>query len=331
MTAVKCPFCRLSASQNQTDRPLVQSYECSVCGHYFIDSNLSRTLANLNRGNASLLSCTSENIRIMKEGLFAFWLPDRIDRLPTVDEHVVFRYYKEFEEQPIIHAEKPMMLLKSMAEMVSGQSPFSAVKFNLKEMYEHKIQDSSELNMWMRDLVNSEYVLSTERAGIPHVNYDTASAETFVSLPHAITPKGWTKVRELFADIDTRKVFVAMWFGNPERASIQDAIEQACKNTGWDAFTIDNVEYLGGITDEIISKINQSRFIIAEFTGNRHGVYYEAGYAEGRGLPVIYIVKKGDDSDELHFDTRHLNHITWSTVEELQTKLENRIGAVINK
>jgi hypothetical protein len=61
------------------------------------------------------------------------------------------------------------------------------------------------------------------------------------------------------------------------------------------AGTVCSEEFLGGITDEIIASINQSAFVIDEFTENKHGVYYEAGYAAGRELPVIYVVRDNPD------------------------------------
>ena len=71
-----------------------------------------------------------------------------------------------------------------------------------------------------------------------------------------------------------------------------------------------------------------ARFVIAEFTGQRHGVYFEAGFAYGLGLPVIWCCRK-DDVDKLHFDTRQYNHIVWDNIEDFKSKLVNRIKATI--
>ena len=93
-------------------------------------------------------------------------------------------------------------------------------------------------------------------------------------------------------------------------------------------------EHTNKIEDEIIAEIRRSRFIVADFTqgdsGPRGGVYYEAGFAHGLGLPVIFTCKEGD-KDELHFDTNHYNHIVWTTPEDLREKLKNRIRAVIGE
>lgn len=60
----------------------------------------------------------------------------------------------------------------------------------------------------------------------------------------------------------------------------------------------------------------------------RGGVYYEAGFAGGLGIPVIWTVAK-DSLDDVHFDTRQYNHIVWDAPETLRKLLAARIGAVI--
>jgi hypothetical protein len=57
-------------------------------------------------------------------------------------------------------------------------------------------------------------------------------------------------------------------------------------------------------------------------------VYYEAGYAAGRNLPVILTCRK-DELKDLHFDIRQYNCIDWETPDELARRLQVRIEAVI--
>lgn len=79
----------------------------------------------------------------------------------------------------------------------------------------------------------------------------------------------------------------------------------------------------------IVAEIRKSSFLIADFTGDRGGVYFEAGFAKGLGIPVIFSCKKGEWTDKLHFDTRQYNHIIWETPTDLAVKLQNRIAATI--
>lgn len=62
--------------------------------------------------------------------------------------------------------------------------------------------------------------------------------------------------------------------------------------------------------------------------GNCGGVYYEAGFARGLGIPVISTCSK-DTIDDVHFDISQDNQILWETPKELRESLINRIAAVI--
>ena len=148
-----------------------------------------------------------------------------------------------------------------------------------------------------------------------------------------ITVKGYTYLAELEQMItDPSKAFVAMWFDDSVKDAWTQGIEPAIRNAGYDPVRIDNQEYIGKIDDEIIAEIRRSRFIVADFTqgdeGARGGVYYEAGFAHGLNIPVIYTCKK-DSMKHIHFDTRQYNHIDWKSPEELKKRLEDRISAVI--
>ena len=127
----------------------------------------------------------------------------------------------------------------------------------------------------------------------------------------------------------TDTAFVAMWFDaqleNAWTSGFQPAISQA----GFSAIRIDFQEHNEKICDRIIAEIRRSRFVIADFTGQRGGVYYEAGFAMGLGIPVIWTVRDSD-VNTLHFDTRQYNHIVWTDSSDLRNKLLNRIRATIS-
>ena len=95
---------------------------------------------------------------------------------------------------------------------------------------------------------------------------------------------------------------------------------------------IDRKEYLNKIDDEIIAEIRRSKFLIADFTegdsGTRGSVYFEAGFAQGLSIPVIFSCRK-DSFDKIHFDTRQYPHIVWNSPEELKASLFRRISAVL--
>ncbi len=77
-----------------------------------------------------------------------------------------------------------------------------------------------------------------------------------------------------------------------------------------------------------MTEIRRSRFIVADYTEQRGGVYFEAGFALGLGLTVIPTVR-ADDVSKLHFDIKHLNTLVWESPQELSRALQRRIRAVI--
>jgi nucleoside 2-deoxyribosyltransferase len=145
-----------------------------------------------------------------------------------------------------------------------------------------------------------------------------------------ITGKGWERIAKLNAPgRDARQAFVAMWFDPSRDVYFEKGIKPAVEADKLvSALRIDNKQHNGKVDDEIIAEIRRSRFLVADFTGDRGGIYFEAGFALGLGLPVIWCVDESEE-DKLHFDTRQYNHIIYSSPEDLREQLFNRIRATI--
>jgi hypothetical protein len=128
--------------------------------------------------------------------------------------------------------------------------------------------------------------------------------------------------------ISSMQGFVAMWFDASMHVAWEHGLRRGIANAGYKPLRIDKKEHANDISDEIIAEIRRSRFVVADYTGQRGGVYYEAGYAAGRGLTVINTCRK-DEVEKLHFDIRQYNCIDWTTPDELAHRLQARIEAVI--
>ena len=237
-------------------------------------------------------------------------------------------FLKDLEKQSISHSTKPDDILNVFSDKSRFTGPFSLIVITIFEMYSCLILDIDELNEWIYHLYEKGLVLAeTNDFKIAMENNYSVSA---LENKFQITPQGWSYLESKNNMLNKNKVFIAMSFGIAEREDIEKAIRQSCEANSFVASTVDKEHYQGGISDKIISLINQAAFIICDFTENKHGVYYEAGYAEGLGKTVIHTVKK-DEVGSLHFDTRHLNHITWDNPLDLEEKLKNRIGSLFNK
>ena len=149
-----------------------------------------------------------------------------------------------------------------------------------------------------------------------------------------VTVEGHRQIEQKESRVDSSQAFVAMWFDDIMSEAFENGIEPAILEAGYVPLRIDQKEHVNKIDDEIISELRRSRFLVADFThgedGARGGVYYEAGFAHGLGIPVIFTCRE-DAVDTLHFDINHYNHIVWSDPMDLREKLKNRILAVIGE
>lgn len=157
-----------------------------------------------------------------------------------------------------------------------------------------------------------------------------------------LSPKGLEQAEQLMKlNFKSNTVFVAMWFNESEMAGVYDkAIKVAIEDKQYYDFyaiRIDKKEHNNDITDEIIAEIKSSKFVVADLTGYRGGVYYEAGYARGLGREVILTCRKdwfdGNPNEYrcIHFDVSHFPIIVWEPdrLDSFKEALINRIRHTI--
>ena len=152
------------------------------------------------------------------------------------------------------------------------------------------------------------------------------------SSAYVVEVEGYSKVETILGSTASNQAFVAMWFDASMDDAYENGIAPAIESAGFSAKVINRDPTVDKIDDAIVAEIRKSKFIVADFThgdkGARGGVYFEAGFAMGLGIPVIYTCRK-DMIDEVHFDTRQYNHIVWSDPNELRLRLQERIEARI--
>lgn len=189
-----------------------------------------------------------------------------------------------------------------------------------------------EIKEMFQDLIDRNYVkIVTEQIMF---DYDDIRNEEY----YRLTADGLKYTEELLnTNKNSTKAFIDMRFSEKLMGNPRDAIKSACKECGITAKTVDENQHNGDITDKIIAEIKTSRFVVADFTDNNQGVYYEAGFAKGLGIPVIKTCSKkwfDEEKDgvrvhKLHFDIEHDNLILWKDAEDLKDKLKSRIEASI--
>ena len=150
---------------------------------------------------------------------------------------------------------------------------------------------------------------------------------------YSLTVRGHGYLAEIDHQIpNSAQAFAAMWFHESMDPVWSKGIRPAIMDVGYNPLRIDQKDHLNKIDDQIITEIRRSRFLVADFTqgadGARGGVYYEAGFAHGLNLPVIFTCRT-DALGNVHFDTRQYPHIVWQSPDELRERLSSRISAVL--
>jgi len=297
-----CPLCNQEAEVRSILERDIKQVRCERCGRFDITDELQQILPRLES-------------RHLIAGVTREMSERRSD--PLILQRANIEQLRKLAPANKDVSDKSRRLLLALARRtrVPGKVERVALTRDYPLAY---AQDSDELRYYLRHLAELKLARITEAAGV---------VWDFV-----LTPKGWDEVsRAEVPNLQSERCFVAMWFDrqmdSAYHSGIQPALEDDC---GYTAIRVDEQEYVGKVDDRIIAEIRESRFVVADVTGQRQGVYYEAGYAQGMGLPIIWTCRE-DEIGDVHFDTRQQNHIVWSDPADLRERLKNRIRAVIGR
>ncbi len=341
---VKCLFCNKDVTNDGVPnfQPTKTLYMCNRCGLIQLDYEAAEDFVDekFKRKDRMAISITLRNE----------W--ERRGRKPTGKEIT----YEELEQ--IISTFRPLDPIEKMDQALINfekAAPYvgSFVKFSLDNDYPlYYCSSPGELAAICKLLFKAGIIFAYDPDN-PHKKF-------------YITVDGYQRLREIQKpNRDSRQCFVAMWLEDEMNEVFESTIKPAIEfieegevEPRFEAVKIDNVEHVNDINDEIIGQIRRSRFMVCDLTGYRGGVYFEAGFAYGLGLDVIYTCRKDWIKEEIlknkdghkvrslydtngkkipikkegvHFDLAHRNRIEWSPdkLPDFQVQLENRIKAVI--
>ena len=277
---------------------------CARCGEF----KLSGTAGTLLKQVGLLGQRFGPEVRAKVSG----WVRDqnRDDTVPMITSDVLQQV--SARPLPAVGERAERLLL----EALRGQNRLGE-SFNIKDLRfvaATYSQDANEVGFLLRLLSDQGLMEATAMGG---------SCE--------VLPSGYLAADKLTRGaVRSEKGFVAMWFDEELAPAYENGFQLGILNAGYDPIRVDRVEHINRIDDEIIAHIKTASFIVADFTGHRGGVYFEAGFALGLDLPVIWCCRK-DDLADLHFDIRQYNCIDWETPDELAIRLQNRIEATVGK
>lgn len=131
------------------------------------------------------------------------------------------------------------------------------------------------------------------------------------------------------------QIFVAMMFSADMTSIYENGYKPVIQSLNYAAMRIDEKDYTGSIIDEIKSEITDSVALIADLTGNRGGVYYEAGIAKGLQLcnhPIkLVLTCKQDyfDEEKVHFDVSGDKILLYENESDLKAKLTKLLQTIL--
>lgn len=132
------------------------------------------------------------------------------------------------------------------------------------------------------------------------------------------------------------QIFVAMMFSEETRSTYEQVYKSVIQSLNYTAMRIDEKQFNGSIIGEITAEITDSVALIADLTGNRGGVYYEAGIARGLQLcnhPIKLILtckQNFFENERVHFDVSGDNIVLYEDDDDLKQKLEKRLQAILS-
>lgn len=315
----ECPLCQLPANSVMTGPELVY-YEVQLNGRRLTFRLRPSVIDALD----SLKPILADIRRIILTGNWPF----DIDRDPDIE---------------------PQMLIDMVASPKFPKGPEDTLRMLFTTLYNRQNSRGGwiEVHEWFQDkkFMHSLYIehydevalyfRELEALGWLEVKFNNPeNDEIGLPLEYRLTYKGLKHYIDMMEDGPmSRNCFIAMSFGgNPLIASIRMTIRHVLTELRYTPLLVDEVHLQSDqtINDGIIALIKRSKFAVCDFTEQKNGVYFEAGYAAGRKMPVIYTCHV-DHFKQSHFDTNHFAHIVYTDVDDLAVKLKNKIEAWITE
>ena len=126
---------------------------------------------------------------------------------------------------------------------------------------------------------------------------------------------------------ESRSVLVVMSYADrPELIDAYETFKAVAEGLGYQCERVTHETAGERILPDILERIRLAAFTIVDLTELRPNVFYELGYADGRGKKVIVTAKEGTD---LPFDVKDIPTIFWSGQTQLRKDLEQRISTVV--
>jgi nucleoside 2-deoxyribosyltransferase len=305
VTKFNCCICN---STNATQAPVKRDghdITCPRCGHFFISRTAATVWKNKSADDQEVANASG-------------WIREH----PNIE-------ITSYEIDNLLTLKTPRIIERANKILLALE------KRSPNILTSHTIRDNNS-EEWLAISYSTNLLELTYLFGIlrnKHLVFGSLNADSVIDV--TISAEGYDYLENLrLKPSNSQLGFCAMWFSESVLPIWIKAIEPAIRDAGYDPKRIDSHQHNNRIDDEIIAMLRRSKFVVADFTGQRGGVYFEAGFALGLGLQVIWTCKKSElDENKIHFDTRQYNFVTWEDgkLEDFKIALQNRIEATIGR
>jgi hypothetical protein len=306
-----CPICSMSpAKVDQWGLDFIR-VQCERCGKFAVSDWVYQALPARLRENPNLAAVMSHIIRrtqrsgsyvltIKREDLEIYFR----ERLPTPHEQEgeLFLWIGDNQPDNATVAVAPESLLSAWVGTPLAQVP----------------GNTGPLRWLMEEMKNAPGPLRFQHA----FEHRTLRAQ--------LTLAGWGHYAALKrARNDSRTAFMAMKFGDTElNRVVNECFRPAVERAGFVLRVMTDQQEAGLIDAQIRAALLAARFVVADLTHDSFNAYWEAGFADGRGLPVIYTCKRTHwVGAKTHFNVNHMTTVLWDSERLKQS--EDELVAII--
>jgi nucleoside 2-deoxyribosyltransferase len=314
MTILACPVClnKYSDQSRITNGHGGSRIECEICGRFSLSDEVWEDFLDPQSGAGSKLtevqrSRLAHKLRTAVASESIKW--------PKLDYDFLSRFRSEGFPGPNM-AEQAKNLIRFVGEEISKTG------LKIESCPKHLFATIGSPNPIFASNLAIELIQSGLLTG-----EDLGDEEDPYPIDLGLTLRGWENFEsEKSGKFAGNYGFIAMKFGDSILDPfVQNEVKPAIKTgIGYDLVDVRDVAQAGIIDNIMRAQIRDSAFVLVDLTHDNSGAYWEAGYAEGLGKPVIYLCESSKfEKAKTHFDTNHCTTVIWSIneVEKFKTEL----------
>jgi hypothetical protein len=190
--------------------------------------------------------------------------------------------------------------------------PVASFEGAAKEIFEQELNNFADKYAWTADILDYQGLNSGSRDWMRLAARVVSLAEDLATPNKSLVIMSYTKAEPIATELD----------------NTFDSFKVACEKYKYKCERVDETNTKDqSIVAEILRKIRDSAFVIADLTELKQNVFFELGYARGLGKKVIATAK---DGTELPFDVKDIPVTFWNPINPkgLREKLIERIRLI---